>query len=250
MPAGNASMFALLIERRYMNKQDDGLTKSIKTFEFSEIFDTRPIYIRLVVNEGDILYTYIEKKSLAPTDVTVTPEQQQQSTQPKEMSGEGENFTHVQYMTFELLLPYKENPSERACETFANPSMMSYELRLSNGGPVGDDESSTYYSLKPIETIITPPPKSDDDEDDTPLTTDKKIKLKFMWTQDMGVMADTNWGGGTRCQIIAKTGSNFIYKLADFSLSEPRQDKYTPESKTSTLTVGEKDPTITKITQI
>ena len=250
LPAGNASMFALLIERRYMNKQDDGLTKSIKTFEFSEIFDTRPVYIRLVVNEGDILYTYIEKKSLAPTDVTVAPEQQQQSTQPNEMSGEGENFTHVQYMTFELLLPYKENPSERACETFANPSMMSYELKLSNGGPVGDDESSTYYSLKPIETIITPPPKSDDDEDDTPLTTDKKIKLKFMWTQDMGVMADTNWGGGTRCQIIAKTGSNFIYKLADFSLSEPRQDKYTPESKTSTLTVGEKDPTITKITQI
>ena len=231
-------MFSLCIERQYVNKSGDNLKRNIRTFEFGEIYDVRNILMR--VDTGS---TYVEKKQIANTDIEITELELNdvelgvtgdtlcgdtvdgQATGDIEFdkdggdsgSGTGENFIHIQSLGFEIGLPYKENPSDRTCEVFGNATMMSYTLKLKNG-------RDQMFTLSPVEAVT-----NDDGSGGG------SVVLKFRWSQDMGIMADSEWQGATSCLLTGKTGSGFIYKLSWFTLkwSDSSQSGYDPGTKTS-----------------
>jgi hypothetical protein len=246
----NVSMMSVLVERRYEPKQEDFLKKELATFEFSEIYDMRKILIKI-----DDENCYVEKKNLMAIDVELTeleleanldvssddplpPTPGQEETAEGTINledggygeGVGENYAHIQTIAFELNFPSVQNPESGTCEAFGNTTSISYTLKLRHGG-------EDIFELKPSE-IKTPEEGS----------TDTKLKLIFKWTQDMGIMADTEWGSATEVSLIGKTGSNFIYKLDWFTLDYNGQDGgYVPSSKTSEMQVGEKYQTRVKI---
>ena len=230
MKVYNVNMFALCIERLYLSKDDDNLQRTIRTFEFGEIYDVRPIFLQ--VDESN---TYVEKKDLSSVEVevevTVESDDPEQGEEPTTSSGEGQGsastFAHIQTLTLELFFPKKDNPLDRACETVANAGMMSYTLSLRNA----HDEA---YQLQPNKVLT---PGMDDDTGTGEVVKEGAVKLKFRWTQDMGIIADTQWQGTTRCSLVIKTGSNFIYRTVWFSLSwsgdSAQEGGYHPDTKTS-----------------
>lgn len=253
----SVSMMSVVVERRYEPKQEDFLKKELTTFEFSEIYDMRKILIKI-----DSENCYVEKKNLMAIDVELTELEVNASLdveteetpdptpspdpepEPEEETadgtisledggygeGVGENYTHIQTIAFELSFPDVANPEDGACEAFGNTTSISYTLKLRHG-----DEN--VYELTPSE-VKTPEEGS----------TETKLTLIFKWTQEMGIMADSEWGSATEVSLIGKTGSNFIYKLDWFTLDYRNQEGgYDPGSKTSGMVVGEKYPTIVKI---
>ncbi len=229
MKVHNVSMFAFCIERLYLSKDEDHLQRTIRTFEFGEIYDVRPIYLQV-----DETNTYVEKKDLSSVEVEVSVEVEnegEQGEEPTSSSGTGEGsaatFAHIQTLTLELFFPKKDNPLDRACETVANAGMMSYTLNLRNA----HDEA---YQLPPSKVLT---PGMDDDTGTGEVVKEGAVKLKFRWTQGMGIIADTEWQGTTRCSLVIKTGSNFIYRTVWFNLSwsgdSAQEGGYDPRSKTS-----------------
>ena len=230
MKVHNVNMFAFCVERLYLSKDEDNLQRTIRTFEFGEIYDVRPIYLQ--VDESN---TYVEKRDLSSVDVkvevTVESDDPDQGEEPTSSSGTGEGsastFAHIQTLTLELFFPKKDNPIDRACETVANAGMMSYTLNLRNA----HDEA---YQLQPSKVLT---PGMDDDTGSGEVVKDGAVKLKFRWMQDMGIIADTEWQGTTRCSLVIKTGSNFIYRTSWFNLSwsgdSAQEGGYHPSTKTS-----------------
>ena len=188
----DTNMFAICVERLYMYNEETNLNRKISTFEFSEIYDARPIYLQVKTDDAesgtDLKYTYIEKK-LASS-----------SRQPGGQDEEG--YTFVQTITFEMYFPYKDDPSEKACEAFANAKSMSYTLKVAN-------RQEDIFSIAASDVGTYKPEGSNDNY----------VTITFKWPQDMGKLADEEWRGSTRCEIIAKTGSNFIYNTGWFNLS-------------------------------
>lgn len=230
----NTSMFAFLIERQYISKEEDNLKKNLKTFEFSEIYDIRSLLLKI-----DEELTYVEKMSGATIDFngeTQPPEQSggeggdggnDEPAEPTSVNGSGNTFYHVQTMSFDLYFPNEPDPQAKKCETFGDTQTMSYTLKLRNN-------NEDIYELSPSETSAVT---------DTNITHDqyRKIILTFRWTQDMGIMADNNWQRSTYCQLIARTGGNFIYRLKWFQLTwnENSQPGYNAKDKKSSGTDGE-----------
>ena len=247
-------MFSICVERLYLSKNEDKLNKIIRTFEFSEIFDTRPIYIAI-----DKENTYIERKYLMTIDVEMPPEPEPTpgpTTNPttdvttdtennvvgdEPESGDtasAENYTHIQVMSFNFYFPKNLEPSSGACESFGNPSMMSYTLKVANGRmnegnrslfgillDGGEDESAEPYELAPFSSeLITG-------------ETANIMSLKFRWTTEMGVMADREWRNSTVCSLLGKTRSNFTYMLSNFYFkwTDASQPGYDPDTKQSTF---------------
>jgi hypothetical protein len=183
-------MFAICVERQYMSLNKENLTKSIRTFEFSDIYDARPLYIQVKTDEdaNDPKWTYVEKRTI-----------RQKSQQGEE--SESEIAVFVQVITFELYFPQVTNPENGCCEAFGDTKTMSYTLSMKN-------QKNDIYQLPAIETSV------ETSENDT------KIRLKFRWSQDMGSLGDEEiWSDGTECSLAAKTGSNFIYRLNWFKLT-------------------------------
>jgi hypothetical protein len=198
----NVYMFAIMIEKLYVSKSEDGLTRRMSSFEFSELFDVRPIYLKLdsASNAGE---TYVEVRKI---EIEQEEEQQENGGDGGNTNDDPAPTTEVQYansqiMTFEFLFPGNDNPADRACEAIANTGKMSYSLKVRNA----NEES---FNLTPFE--IT--------NDVSESSSDIKIKLKFRWQQSMGLMKDEQWRGRTRCTLSAKSGSNFIYQIPEFNL--------------------------------
>jgi hypothetical protein len=56
----------------------------------------------------------------------------------------------------------------------------------------------------------------------------------------MGILADIQWQGNTKCTLFAKTQSGFIYKLNNFSILYSAQSgNYDPATKQSDMEDGQ-----------
>jgi hypothetical protein len=183
-------MFAICVERQYVSLNIENLTKSVRTFEFSDIYDARPLYMQVKTDAAgaDPEWTYVEKRTI-----------RQKSQQGEE--SESEIAVFVQVITFELYFPQVTNPESGCCEAFGDTKTMSYTLYMKN-------KNEDVYQLPAIETSV------ETSENNT------KIMLKFRWSQDMGSLGDEKiWGNRTNCSLAAKTSSNFIYRLNWFELT-------------------------------
>jgi hypothetical protein len=199
----SAKMFTICIERQYVSIEDLNLIRNIRTFEFSDIYDARPLYIQVKTDAGSTStegpeWTYVEKRKITEGKAP-TP------------GAEGDDISSlVQVITFELFFPTVLNPEDGCCEAFADTKSMSYTLNMK-------DANENTYSVPAIENTAEEVTEGDNKG--------TKIMIKFRWTQDMGTLGDENvWGDGSQCSIVAKTGSNFIYKIDWFALTGVSQD--------------------------
>ena len=248
-------MFAVCVERTYICKEDDFLTKGLKVFEFSDIYDVRDIFVRIntssFTNEGKTdYYTYIQKIKSSSHTRTEEKKEKDEDGKDKEVTETttDENFTHVQVITFDMYFPDEKNPLNMACEAFSNTNMMSFQFKFTN-------KAGDIYPIEPFEVkgimiqydkdgkVKKPAPGEE------PPSKGKIVRVKVRWLQDMGVLADENWGSATNVEITARKNDGFVYKLSSFHLCGIKQDGgYDPKTGESTgLNEGDKGNTTVNI---
>lgn len=247
-------MFAVCIERTYMYKEDDKLTKGLQVFEFSDIYDIRHIFLRVndgTYNGGNDPYTYIQKvKSSSHTrreEETTTDDETGEST-TTETETTDTNFTHVQVITFDMYFPDEKDPLNMACEAFSNVNMMAFQFKFTN-------KSGDIYPIDPFETKGIMKEYDENGQAKQPLPGEeppskgKIVRMKVRWSQEMGVLADSNWKNNTKVEITARKNDGFVYRLSEFKLCFEGQDGgYNPETGESTgLTEGQKGKTQVQI---
>lgn len=240
--AAGVKMFAVLLEKTYMSRTDDNLTRNITTLEFSDIYDVRDILFRINNEEIDLnkkpeatskYYTYIDKVKISSierhettqTDTYDEETGQKTGTEVTTDDEEIKNYTHVQVITFDFYFPDFNDPQKECCDAFANANTMSFYFTFTNN--IGD--TFTIDAEEPKVLIR----KFDEDgekinledyvpyegESDKKDKKDKAVLLQVRWTQEMGIILDTNWKSNTVCQVFARKSDGFTYRLNKFRIN-------------------------------
>jgi hypothetical protein len=261
--AKDIKMFAVLIEKTYMSTKKDNLTKNITTIELSDIYDVRDLLFR--INTGTtkgtteveaVPYTYIQKVKESSTHTheesktdTFDPDTGEKTgTEVTNEDSTSENFMHIQVITFEFYFPEFNDPISACCESFANADTMSFYFTFTNNK--GDS-----FILEPCEPPYILMRKYDTEGNEIPNDSeylplhhedtgmdDKVVQLKVRWTQEMGIIADSNWSNSALCEVAAKKSDGFTYRLNQFIINaEISREEYNPDDKTSTWTEGKKN---------
>ena len=155
-------------------------------------------------DSGETLYSYTTLSDFGQTDVTVSG------------SSAGSTTASTKVLTQVISFEFRFSTSGKAinleCQAFAYTSMMTYTFKFSN-------RSDSYY-LTPSNTTVT---QSDDGKY-------CYIRITVNWTQDMGTLFDSKWNT-CKCMVLAKTNSNFSYKMNEFSISHVGDKKATEVGK-------------------
>lgn len=193
---GGAKIFTILVDREYQYQTDDYLTRHIRTIETSDLYDCRDLVMRPLSEEtvdGETTlysYTYMQDYS----------EPSEDSSGGTSGSTSLNNVVLSQVMTFELMFSTSGDPSLMENQAFADSSSMSYTIKFITG-------NDNYY--------LTPSSTSTSTSEDG---SKAYIRLTVNWTQEMGTTFDSRWKNDCRCMILAKTSSNFVYKINEFKL--------------------------------
>ena len=208
-----AKVFSILVDREYKYQTNDNLTRHLRTIETSDLYDCRDLLIKplnKVKNKddsGETLYSYTTLSDFGQTDVTVSG-----SSSGGSVSTTASTKVLTQVISFEFRFSTSGKATNLECQAFADTSMMTYTFKFSN-------RSDSYY-LTPSNTTVT---QSDDGKY-------CYIRITVNWTQDMGTLFDSKWNT-CKCIVLAKTNSNFSYKMNEFSISHVGDKKATEVGK-------------------
>ena len=216
--------FTMLIDREYVYKDDDTLTRHIRLIEFPEIYDCRHLLVRSisVSDSGEVddqgkplIISYVEYKKIdtvtpvnEPTGSATTEEHTntgtgessyttEVKTQERDASGHGKIYTQV--LSFEMRFLKEGKPEIIQNYAFADYKNMGYIFEFL------DTYNNKYFVEDGVEV-------SYHEEGDW-------IHLRFTvkWDQNMGILQEPKWTNDgeypVRMAIYAKTPSNFTYKV-------------------------------------
>lgn len=203
----DAKVFSILVDREYRYQANDNLTRHLRTIETSDLYDCRDLLMRPLIKDdsGKILYSYTTLSDFGQTDVTVSSSSSGSisgstsgSDGDSTISASASTKVLTQVVSFEFRFSTSSSsPTDLECQAFADTSMMTYTFKFSNG-------NDSYY-LTPSKTSV------------------KQgkgyccIRITVNWTQDMGTLFDSKWSN-CKCMVLAKTNSNFSYKMNEFSI--------------------------------
>lgn len=209
-------VFSILVDREYRYQANDNLTRHLRTIETSDLYDCRDLLMRPLISgttsdggtDKTIYYSYTTLSDLGQTDVSVSG-----SSSGGSESATASTKVLTQVISFEFRFSTSgSSPTDLECQAFADTSMMTYTFKFSN-------RSDSYY-LTPYNTTVT---QSDDGKY-------CYIRITVNWTQDMGTLFDSKWKT-CNCMVLAKTNSNFSYKMNKFSISHGHDEKATEVGK-------------------
>lgn len=216
--------FTMLIDREYVYKDDDTLTRHIRLIEFPEIYDCRHLLVRSisVSDSGEVddqgqplIISYVEYKGIEtetpvtePTGSATTEGHTdtgtgessyttEVKTQERDASGHGKVYTQV--LSFEMRFLKEGEPEIIQNYAFADYKNMGYIFEFL------DTYNNKYFVEDGVEV-------SYHEEGDW-------IHLRFTvkWDQNMGILQEPKWTNDgeypVRMAIYAKTPSNFTYKV-------------------------------------
>lgn len=247
--------FAILAEREYRYVEDDNLTRHIRTIETSEIFDCRNL--RLETDSANT-YVELSIPASQSVEVITSVTAYNESNSSTEGGGDNNNTNddptsvpkidvdtggtnvsdttkiYSQTVGFKLIFDnIDDSPEVRMNEAFLDVDRMSYtfvfEDRYGAKYEIVPEVTPTYYSGETI-TIRVPKieivdglPKVIWVDEEITTTGSMTISLIAKWTTDMGLLSEGRWGWGgpnswAKCKILAKTPSNFIYQIDNFSI--------------------------------
>jgi hypothetical protein len=234
-------IFTIFLHREYIWQEDDKLKRQLTVIEHGDLYDVRHLLIRINLDKKAAdkpPMTYVEKLKLSPgeinaeaynltgnttTDVPVSggtdsPGKLNDGGGP--VSGDSQTYVYIQVITFDFKFHPKKPPVDRECEAFADYDMMRYIFRFKNSK--GDT-----YDIDKVEVTSTPPQSGIDEDTEVVI-----LHFKMRWTQDMGILADSEWQNHTKVTIFAKNQENFTYKIMEFNLDFKCQDGgYDPQTK-------------------
>lgn len=224
---GGVKVFSILVDREYRYQANDNLTRHLRTIETSDLYDCRDLLIRPLISgttsEGGtdktIYYSYTTLSDFGQTDVSVSG-----SSSGGSASATASTKVLTQVISFEFIFSTSgSSPTDLECQAFADTSMMTYTFKFYN-------RSDSYY-LTPSNTTVT---QSDDGKY-------CYIRITVNWTQDMGTLFDSKWKT-CNCMVLAKTNSNFSYKMNEFSISHGHDEKATEvgKDKVTNVTIDNK----------
>lgn len=229
-------VFTILCEREYVYKSDDALTRHIRTVEVSDLYDSRDVWLKVILEDEGKKLTYVDKEMLGEVDVDVTeiwgdtetdaPEQDdeeggdssgdQQESMPGKITdgggkGSGTTDIYLQVITFEMHFDLDLEPIDLQNQGFCDYSLMGYTF-------IFKDKLQQTYRIQCNEFDY-----ETDDE------TYANLRFTVRWTQDMGILSDDKWETCTVTLLGKSTnsGSGFIYKLNEFYLRHPEENKPT-----------------------
>lgn len=206
-------VFSILVDREYRYQANDNLTRHLRTIETSDLYDCRDLLMRPLIKDdsGETLYSYTILSDFGQTDVTVSG-----SSSGGSASATASTKVLTQVVSFEFRFSASgSSPTDLECQAFADTSMMTYTFKFSN-------RSDSYY-LTPSNTTVT---QSDDGKY-------CYIRITVNWTQDMGTLFDSKWNT-CNCMVLAKTNSNFSYKMNEFSIKRVGGNKATDANPVET----------------
>lgn len=205
----DAKVFSILVDREYRYQANDNLTRHLRTIETSDLYDCRDLLMRPLIKDdsGETLYSYTTLSDFGQTDVTVSG-----SSSGGSASATASTKVLTQVISFEFRFSTSGKATNLECQAFADTSMMTYTFKFSN-------RSDSYY-LTPSNTTVT---QSDDGKY-------CYIRITVNWTQDMGTLFDSKWSK-CKCMVLAKTNSNFSYKMKEFYISHHDDNKATEVGK-------------------
>lgn len=212
----NLKVFTILCEREYVYRAEDALTRHIRTVEVSDLYDARDVWLKVLSSSGNVKLSYVEKQKFSDVNVDHIEGEAEivdtGGTQSGSISGTGSGTTdiYLQVLTFEMFFDTnaETEPSNLQNQAFSDYSMMGYTFLFTNNA------RQTY-------TI----PCNEFDH----ISGENNTKLRFTvrWTQDMGILSDDKWST-CKVTLLGKstgTGSGFIYKLDEFRLRHPSENK-------------------------
>ena len=206
-------VFSILVDREYRYQANDNLTRHLRTIETSDLYDCRDLLMRPLNkaknkdDSGETLYSYTTLSDFGQTDVSVSG-----SSSGGSVSTTASTKVLTQVISFEFRFSTSGKATNLECQAFADTSMMTYTFKFSN-------RSDSYY-LTPSNTTVT---QSDDGKY-------CYIRITVNWTQDMGTLFDSKWNT-CKCIVLAKTNSNFSYKMNEFSIRHVGDKKATEVGK-------------------
>ena len=247
----NLYAFTVLVLRTYRGNDTEYLTRRIRTIETSSIYDTRCMLLKTVQNicvedsddpsgmDCEVKATYVTKTS-GGTDVTVNgevPQQEGEETETITSTGTVKTQQHTQTITFQMLNKCYGAPAKLTNQALADYDMMAFTFKFT------DSNNNSYYLVPEVSVDADIKYQSKVRHDEIVNVEDEvKINFKLIFTEDMGILADTQWKNGTRVTVFAKTRDNFTYKLNEFRLvkgdnGNDIQPGYTASTRTSDLAV-------------
>lgn len=216
--------FTMLIDREYVYKDDDTLTRHIRLIEFPEIYDCRHLLVRSisVSDSGEVddqgkplIISYVEYKKID----TVTPVNEPTGTSierdeegnvesvgvtTKEEPKEGQGKMYTQVLSFEMKFNTSSGatPVEIQNYAFADYKNMGYIFEFI------DFYGNKYFVEDGVEV-------SSHNEGERW----KHLRFIVKWDQNMGILKDPKWTNDgsepVKMAIYAKTPTNFTYKIFD-----------------------------------
>ena len=218
-----AKVFSILVDREYRYQANDNLTRHLRTIETSDLYDCRDLLMRPLNkaknkdDSGETLYSYTTLSDFGQTDVSVSG-----SSSGGSASATASTKVLTQVISFEFRFSTSGKPTNLECQAFADTSMMTYTFKFSN-------RSDSYY-LTPSKTSVIQGEGY------------CCIRITVNWTQDMGTLFDSKWKT-CNCMVLAKTNSNFSYKMKEFSISHDVRDEKATEvgkDKVTNVTIDNK----------
>lgn len=214
--------FTMLIDREYVYKDDDTLTRHIRLIEFPEIYDCRHLLVRSisVSDSGEVddqgqplTISYVEYKKID----TVTPVNEPTGTSierdeegnvesvgvtTKEEPKEGQGKMYTQVLSFEMKFNTFSGatPVEIQNYAFADYKNMGYIFEFI------DFYGNKYFVEDGVEV-------SSHNEGEQW----EHLRFIVKWDQNMGILKDPKWTNDgskpVKMAIYAKTPTNFTYKI-------------------------------------
>ena len=231
-----ATVFSIVVDRRYVYVDDDMLKRRLRTIEFSDIYDCRRVLIRVATGVENSYVLCVAgsttiKDVPTPTGGSASINQDPETgevdpeasvtveTEPRDYNGDVKNY--IQVITFQMLFHKDANPEDAESQAFANYRMMGYTFRFRNNR--GDE-----FDIQPTNIVGA--------DNGNTLT----LSFTVRWNSSMGILADIQWQGNTKCTLFAKTQSGFIYRLNNFSILYSAQSgNYDPATKQSDMEDGQ-----------
>ena len=206
----DVKVFTVLVDREYRYQTDDNLVRHIRTIETSELFDCRDLFMKVTLSgktsptdSTASALTYVELSDISPT----TPNN---TNNNNTNNSNADNKAYTQVITFDMLFENDDSikAPDRQNESLMDYSMMSYNFRFTN-------LQNEVFDVRP-DTFLLSMNKSN--------RTYKVLRFIVKWPSTMGILADAKWVGNDFTNSVpvsfyAKTQSNFIYKLSNFSIS-------------------------------
>lgn len=251
-PTKQIYAFTMLIDREYVYKDDDTLTRHIRLIEFPEIYDCRHLLVRSISesDSGEKL-SYVEYKKID----TVTPVNEPNGNNSGSTELEYDDKGNITGATTDVEVGINENvPKDGQGKMYTQ--VLSFEMKFntfSGATPVEIQNYAfaDYKNMGYIFEFIDSYGNKYFVEDGVEVSSHdegtqwKHLRFIVKWDQNMGILKDPKWTNNgsepVKMAIYAKTPTNFTYKIFNgdtyFSITLSNQDKLPEEEGIKSKTV-------------